>query len=177
MDEQAGRGTAVAGAPLVEACGGLSEQACGALPGEPDLTWLLHRSAQRLRGVLDDVAAEQGLAGGLRDWIVLSAIQAVPGRTQLALAHELGLDKTTTTSLLDRLERDGLVVRRQDPKDRRARLPEVTERGRKVQERVTRARDRAEAEVLAGFRPEERALLRELLTRLADGQAGPGSCM
>src|ERR1700689_2249094 len=90
-----------------------------------DLTWLLHRAAQRMRVALDQVARAQGLSG-VRDWIVLSALIAGPGGTQLALGHALGLDKTTLTSLLDRLETDGLVVRSLDPHDRRARIPEVT---------------------------------------------------
>jgi MarR family transcriptional regulator, organic hydroperoxide resistance regulator len=139
-----------------------------------DLTWLLHRAAQRMRGALDEVARAHGLAG-VRDWIVLSALIADPRRTQLALAQALGLDKTTLTSLLDRLEADGLVIRSLDPRDRRARIPELTDAGRLVQAQVTGARDRAEAELLATFTAEEQRLLRSLLTRLASGQ--PGGCL
>lgn len=147
-------------------------------PGEQaDLTWLVHRAGQRLRAGLDGAARCQGLAGG-RDWIVLTAVAGTPGRTQLALAQELGLDKTTMTALLDRLERDGLLVRKQDPQDRRARLPEVTDRGREVQERVAQGRDAAEETATAGFTPQEREVLRDLLTRLAAGREQPGgSCM
>jgi DNA-binding MarR family transcriptional regulator len=138
-----------------------------------DLTWLLHRAAQRMRAALDEVAKAQGL-GGVRDWIVVSALIAEPGRTQLALGHALGLDKTTLTSLLDRLEADGLVVRSLDPRDRRARIPQATATGRRIQQAVTRARDRAEAELLKSFTEQEDRLLRGLLTRLATSQ--PGSC-
>ncbi len=146
-----------------------------------DLTWLLHRVAQRMRAALDQVARAQGLSG-VRDWIVLSALIDEPGRTQLALGHALGLDKTTLTSLLDRLETDELIVRCLDPHDRRARIPEVTTAGRRIQARVTRACDHAEAELLNAFSPHERYLLRNLLTRLAAGQAGDclpagGSCI
>ncbi len=142
-----------------------------------DLTWLVHRAGQRLRAGLDGAARCQGLAGG-RDWIVLTAVTETPGRTQLALAQELGLDKTTMTALLDRLERDGLLVRRQDPQDRRARLPEVTDRGREVQEQVAQGRDHAEEAATAGFSDTEREVLRDLLGRLAAGTAQPGgSCM
>jgi DNA-binding MarR family transcriptional regulator len=146
-----------------------------------DLTWLLHRAAQRMRAALDQVARAQGLAG-VRDWIVLSALIAEPGRTQLALGHALGVDKTTLTSLLDRLEASGLVIRSLDPRDRRARIPDVTAAGRRNQASVTRARDRAETELLKSFSTEEQRLLRELLTRLAAGQSGDclqasGSCI
>ena len=135
-----------------------------------DLTWLLHRAAQRMRAALDQVAQACGLAG-VRDWIVLAALTAEPGRTQLALAYDLGLDKTTLTSLLDRLEAGRLIIRTLDPHDRRARIPELTDAGRRIQEEVTRARDRAEAELLSAFSKDEQRLLRALLTRLAAGQA------
>jgi MarR family transcriptional regulator, organic hydroperoxide resistance regulator len=146
-----------------------------------DLTWLLHRAAQRMRAALDEVARAHGLAG-VRDWIVLSALIADPHRTQLALAQALGLDKTTLTSLLDRLEADGLVVRSLDPHDRRARIPELTDTGRLVQAQVTGARDHAEAELLGAFSADEQRLLRGLLTRLASGRSGGcleagGSCI
>jgi MarR family transcriptional regulator, organic hydroperoxide resistance regulator len=151
-------------------------------PSQPaDLTWLLHRAAQRMRAALDQVARAKGLAG-VRDWIVLSALIAEPGRTQLALGHALGLDKTTLTSLLDRLETGGLIIRCLDPRDRRARIPEITAAGRRIQTQVTRARDRAEAELLNAFSAHEQCLLRDLLTRLAASSHGDcadaaGSCI
>jgi DNA-binding MarR family transcriptional regulator len=153
----------------------------GTLAQPADLTWLLHRAAQRMRAALDQVARAQGLTG-VRDWIVLSALIAQPGRTQLALGHALGLDKTTLTSLLDRLEASDLIIRSLDPHDRRARIPQVTKAGRRTQARVTHARDHAEAELLRTFSPQERHLLRDLLTRLAADQRGDclhasGSCI
>jgi MarR family transcriptional regulator, organic hydroperoxide resistance regulator len=146
-----------------------------------DLTWLLHRAAQRMRAALDQVARAQGLTG-VRDWIVLTALSTQPGRTQLALGHTVGLDKTTLTSQLDRLETGGLIIRRLDPHDRRARIPEITPAGRSIQERVTQARDHAEAELLKTFSTHEQHLLRDLLTRLAADQHGDcqhtsGSCI
>ena len=146
-----------------------------------DLTWLLHRAAQRMRAALDQVAKAQGLAG-VRDWIVLSALIAQPGRTQLALGHALGLDKTTLTSQLDRLETGGLIIRSLNPHDRRARIPEITTAGRRIQARVTRARNHTETELLKAFSTQEQRLLRELLTRLAASEHGDclhasGSCI
>jgi MarR family transcriptional regulator, organic hydroperoxide resistance regulator len=142
----------------------------------PDLTWLLHRAAQNMRISFDEAAKEHGLSGA-RDWIVLSALSTGPRQTQLALAHSLGLDKTTMTSLLDRMEARGLITRRTDSHDRRARIPEVTEDGRRVQAEVTRARDRVEGALLATFTPQEQHLLRDLLARLADSDKATGSCI
>jgi DNA-binding MarR family transcriptional regulator len=142
----------------------------------PDLTWLLHRAAQNMRIALDEAAQAHGL-GGARDWIVLSALSTGPRQTQLALANSLGLDKTTMTSLLDRMEACGLVTRSTDSHDRRARIPELTEDGRRLQAEVTSARDRVEADLLAKFTPEEQHQLRDLLSRLADADTATGSCI
>jgi MarR family transcriptional regulator, organic hydroperoxide resistance regulator len=131
-----------------------------------DLTWLLHRAAQNMRVALDEVARAHGLTGA-RDWIVLTALSTGPPQTQLAMAHALGLDKTTMTSLLDRMEGRGLITRCTDSHDRRARIAVLTDEGRRVQAEVTRARDRVETSLLATFSPREQELLRELLSRLA----------
>ncbi|HEY6492760.1 MAG TPA: hypothetical protein VIZ43_05765, partial [Trebonia sp.] len=71
-----------------------------------------------------------------------------------------------------------LVTRYTDSNDRRARIPALTEDGRRVQAEVTDARDRVEACMLASFTPVEQHLLRQLLSRLAGEDAtAPGSCM
>jgi DNA-binding MarR family transcriptional regulator len=105
---------------------------------------------------------------------VLSAIADGPRQTQLALAHTLGLDKTTLTSLLDRLEARGLITRAADSRDRRARIPVLTPSGLQAQRRVTLARDEAESAALRGFSAAERDLLRDLLGRLAADPGEPG---
>jgi DNA-binding MarR family transcriptional regulator len=140
----------------------------------PDLTWLLHRAAQNMRTALDEVAQAHGLAGA-RDWMVLSALSTGPRQTQLAVAQALGLDKTTMTSLLDRMEARGLLTRCTDSHDRRARIAVLTDEGRQVQAEVTRARDLVEASLLAAFSPREQHLLRDLLARLAG--AAPSECL
>ena len=174
-------GAAVHDARSCIAADDLTSGPCNAAAGATDdLTWLLHRCAQRMRGALDEAARQHGLTGA-RDWIVLSAIAVGPRQTQLALALSLGLDKTTMTSLLDRLESAGLVTRYQDSRDRRARIPELTETGNRVQHELIAARDQAEAAVLRQFSADEQRVLRAMLNRLAEGPADDpkttGSCM
>jgi MarR family transcriptional regulator, organic hydroperoxide resistance regulator len=150
--------------------------AAAANAGRPDLTWLLHRAAQHMRAGLDEAAKAHALSGA-RDWIVLSALAEGPRQTQLALGHSLGVDKTTMTSLLDRMEARGLITRSTDRHDRRARIPELTEQGRRVQREVASARDRVEADLLGGFTAEEQRQLRDLLTRLTVAPSAHGSCI
>lgn len=165
------------GPGAVEECGPAAACSAAADTSRPDLTWLLHRAAQNMRAAFDEAARAHGLAGA-RDWMVLSALDSGPRQTQLALAQSLGLDKTTMTSLLDRMEERGLVTRCTDSHDRRARIPGLTEDGRRIQAEVAFARDRVEACMLAAFTPQEQHQLRTLLSRLADEPTrGTGSCI
>ena len=143
-----------------------------------DLSWLLHRAAQRIRVALDAKAVDAGLSS-FRDWIVLAALATGERRTQLAIGSDVGLDKTTLTAVLDRLERGGFVVRNVDPHDRRVRVPEATEKGLAVHKALQGCRDGIEELLLDGISPEERQVFRAVLTKLAVGGADPvhGSCM
>jgi MarR family transcriptional regulator, organic hydroperoxide resistance regulator len=164
-------------ADAVDECGQAGDCPAPADADRPDLTWLLHRAAQNMRTALDEAAQAHGLSGA-RDWLVLSALSAGPRQTQLALAHSLGVDKTTMTSLLDRMEARGLITRCTDSHDRRARIPELTADGRRIEAEVTGARDRVEAALLATFTPHEQYLLRDLLARLAgESDKATGSCI
>ncbi|MCW2794112.1 MAG: transcriptional regulator, MarR family [Nocardioides sp.] len=89
-------------------------------------------SARVTRRLID---AERPLleAHGLSMWayIALSHLAREPVGTQLALAQAINYDKTRLIGLLDELERDGLITRKPDPADRRARTVDLTAAGRR----------------------------------------------
>lgn len=140
---------------------------CGAFPA--DLTVLLHAAAGRMTEELDRAAVEMGLCD-VRDWLVLAALDDGRQRTQLELSRVVCVDKTTLISVLDRLEKGDLVVRTVDPSDRRVRIPQITAAGRKAYAEFALARDAAEARALDGVDQADRALLMDLLARIADRQ-------
>ncbi|MFI9812424.1 MarR family winged helix-turn-helix transcriptional regulator [Saccharothrix variisporea] len=143
-----------------------------------NLNFLLHRAAQKLGTAAQEASQAHGITP--RGQLVLTALANAPERrTQLALGAALGLDKTTLTAELDRLERAGLVIREPDPTDRRVRFPAITETGRKVQTEVAHLHAAAEDTFTSGLTPDERDLLRTLLARLiaADTRPATGSCL
>jgi DNA-binding MarR family transcriptional regulator len=145
-----------------------------------DINWLLHRAAQRFGDALEVEAKRHGV--GLRGQLVLSSLKTECGRTQLALGAALFLDKTTLTTVLDKLERDGLVRRRPDPADRRVRIPEITEAGIAVQEKVAEAIGVVERGLLGSLGEDEQKLLEVALRRVVDHNPADtlrpgGSCM
>jgi DNA-binding MarR family transcriptional regulator len=155
------------------------EAFAGQLNPDADLTWLLHRAAQQMRGAMDELAEQEGIQA--RDYIVLSALAVRSDLTQLELARALGLDKTTLMFQLDGLEKKGLVVRRTDPRDRRSRIPEATAAGRAVRAKVASALSEVESGLLSGFASGEQRALRLMLCKLIgvgdEKEDVKGSCL
>jgi DNA-binding MarR family transcriptional regulator len=126
-------------------------------------------------------AAFAELPGGPRGYQVLAtASRGEPG-SQLELAHHLGVDRTVMTYLLDDLGGAGLIERRPDPADRRARRILVTALGRERLEDLGQRLRAAEEHVLAGLASEaDRQAFRGLLQRLAMHanamDPAPGNC-
>ena len=143
-----------------------------------DLGWALGTVMRAYGKVAGGVM--DGLPAGPRGYQVLAtAAQGEAPRPQ-ALAAHLGVDRTVMTYLIYDLEAAGLVERRPDPDDRRARLIAVTDRGVARLCEVRRALDTAERHVLGPLPAREADQLRGLLARLAGelavGDRGAGVC-
>jgi DNA-binding MarR family transcriptional regulator len=149
-------------------------------PFGADLNWLLHRVGFALGSLLSEVVAPHGLS--VRTYVVLSTVASNPGMTQLALGSALGLDKTTVTATIDRLEQAGLMSRQQAPGDRRARVVHVTDRGGVLAHQVQAETSARQAALLSDVDPGELDQLVHTLQRLAFGpfvESAPvtGSCI
>jgi MarR family transcriptional regulator, organic hydroperoxide resistance regulator len=142
-----------------------------------DFNWLLHRATQRVGAAFAEEIAKFGIS--LRGQLVLQALANEEiQRTQLKLGAMLGLDKTTLTSELDKLERAGLVMRVPDPSDRRVRTPVITDKGRELQKEAGDALADVDRAFQSRFSHQEMLVIRKALQDLSRGE-GPmhGSCI
>ena len=131
-----------------------------------DLGALSARVTRRLIGAERPLLAAHGLS--MWAYIALSYLARQPAGTQLALAEGIRYDKTRLIGLLDELERDGLITRKPDPTDRRARTVNLTPAGKK-RHAAAQADVRAmEDEFLGDLSATERDRLRRVLARLAN---------
>jgi DNA-binding MarR family transcriptional regulator len=139
-----------------------------------DLGWTLGTIKRAYLEAAAGVVAD--VPGGPRGYLVLVTTGRGEPRSQLALAQHLGVDRTAMTYLIDDLERAGLVERKPDPTDRRARRVAITNRGRSLLHEVQGGLHRAEDELLAPLEEQERTTLRTLLQRLATAIAPADPC-
>jgi DNA-binding MarR family transcriptional regulator len=129
---------------------------------EEDLGALLARATRRLLDEERPLLAAHDLT--MWAYIVLSRLAASPAETQLALAGEIGYDKSRLIPLLDGLEAEGLIARTPDPANRRARIVTITAAGRKRHGAARRAIRAMERRVLPD--PADAERLRRLLALL-----------
>jgi DNA-binding MarR family transcriptional regulator len=94
----------------------------------PDLAAMLGGLVRHLVALETPVLEEHRLS--MWGYVVLSALDDGPVRTQAALAQAIGADKTRIIGTLDELQDAGLISREPDPADRRVRLLEITPAGR-----------------------------------------------
>jgi len=87
-------------------------------------------------------------------WVVLARLDRFEGLKQSELAEMLDLQPITVTRLLDRLCHNGLIERRSDPNDRRAKRLFLTAAARPLLERLGGLGEEMMATALAGVKPE-----------------------
>jgi DNA-binding MarR family transcriptional regulator len=142
-----------------------------------DLGWALGALFRSYRDTAKRAFGD--LPGGSRGYQVLMFAAVETPATQLALAQRLGIDRTVMTYLLDDLERAGLVERRPDPADRRARRVVATDGGRARLAEIDERLRQVEAEVLTPLSAPEAAAFRGMLQRLttqADRESVGAAC-
>ena len=96
---------------------------------------------------------------------ILLVLRHRPGTDQISLAKLLGLDRSTTGMVVDKLESTGLVKRRVASGDRRKRELVLTRAGERMLAELAEPARRAQARVLAPFTPEEQTTFLGLLEK------------
>lgn len=139
------------------------------MPNRSMLGWSLTALLREWKACVSEIVKDLPHADRSYQVLAMAAQEEAP--TQAALAARLGIDRTVMTYVLDALEADGLVERRQDPSDRRARRIAVTDAGHALLDDLDARVLDAEARLLGGLEPAQREVLCGLLEHAASGAA------
>jgi DNA-binding MarR family transcriptional regulator len=116
--------------------------------------------ARRFRELLEPIGLEP------REFALLRSVAASEGVTQQAIAERMGVAASRMVAFVDSLEGRGLLERRQNPDDRRARALFLTAEGRQLLGRAFTVAVEHEQRLTADLSVDERAQLLELLGRV-----------
>jgi MarR family transcriptional regulator, transcriptional regulator for hemolysin len=110
------------------------------------------------------VLAESGAS--IPVWLVLLNLKLRRSSSQRALAVAVGVQASTLSIHLSEMEREGLVVRRRDPVDRRNHIVELTALGEAAFARIRSAAGAFESTLRRGVSDEEVVRIEHLLSLL-----------
>jgi len=128
-----------------------------------ELAFAINDVARLLRTYADHQAARFGMTRA--KWAVLARLDSFEGLKQTELAEMLDLQPISLTRLLDGLAENGLIERRPDPDDRRAKRLYLTPGARPLLERLSVLGEDLMATALSGLEPSQvNALLAQLST-------------
>jgi MarR family transcriptional regulator, transcriptional regulator for hemolysin len=119
--------------------------------------FILNDVARMLKTYADHKASQFGITRA--QWVVLVRLDRFEGLKQAELAEMLDLQPITLTRLLDRLAECGLIERRPDPNDRRAKLLYLTAKAKPLLERLGDLGNELMGTALAGVEREHVELM------------------
>ena len=135
--------------------------------------FLISRIKQAGGRLFDHLLAEAGIDefNGAQGRILYVLWQG-DGLTISQISAQTSLANTTLTSMLDRMEKAGLIRRTPSPADRRALLIRLTDKARQLQQDYDRISQQMNAMYYAGFTEEEIRQFEGYLARVLDNLQG-----
>jgi MarR family transcriptional regulator for hemolysin len=142
---------------------------------------LVTRLGRIWRRESDQALSDHGLSYATAIPLLLLSRQGTSVR-QGVLADELGIEGPSLVRLIDLLEAEGLVERREDPTDRRAKTLHLTATGDAKVEEINRVLRRVRGRLLKDIEAEELAItfatlqhIEQRASRLHDAKTGSGA--
>ena len=138
-------------------------------PISEQIAYLLAQANRQVHLKLDEEFRDEGVP--VEHWRTLKLLAEKNGRSMSDLTQAALLNHPTLTKMIDRMVSDALVYRRPDPKDGRKVMIFISERGRALNERLSRRANLRQAEIVEGYGDRETEELKRLLSELINRTA------
>lgn len=99
---------------------------------------------------------------------LLFTLEKHDGLSQREIADILNIAPSTITVMLKRMERSGIIFKKQDPKDQRISRVYLTEQGNSLCKETKKVTKALAKECFDGFTPEEKEDFKKLLTKMGN---------
>jgi len=129
----------------------------------------IHKASGQIGRFLEGPSAELGLRNV--EAHLLAYLNIYAPQPVRRLAAVFGHRGSTLTSILDRLEKRGLLARRLNPDDRRSLLVDITARGRRRANTVRELVEALEDDIANRIRPRDLEGFRNVMSAIADATA------
>lgn len=126
--------------------------------------YCLFKCSAKFRALMDESLSKYKIQ--VHHLGVLKLLELNGPSSQIKLGDDLGIDKATMVKMIDHLEKNKLVLRRVDPKDRRIKNIEMTAFGRRLFRNCHKVKLKAEKEFFKDLDPKQVESLKQILITL-----------
>jgi|TARA_R110002020_G_scaffold437327_3_gene647548 DNA-binding MarR family transcriptional regulator len=106
---------------------------------------------------------------------LLTTLSMLGETDQITLANEIGLERTSVAEVIARLEKKGLLLRKQSTADRRVKLVKLSRKGQYLLKKLEAKVQKAHERTVEALPEDERALFILQLIRLVEANNDIGS--
>lgn len=128
--------------------------------------YLVSRANAAMRMNFNKAISELGVEATPEQWGLLNAVKQKPGMTQSEIAEVSLKDKTNVTRMLDVLQKNNYIERRNDTSDRRSYKIFLTKDGEKLIKKISNAAIKVNKIAASSFSENEYTQLVNLLNKL-----------
>ncbi len=130
------------------------------------LGYLIGQTNSLMRYQFNKMIKEKGFNTSVEQWGILNIVNAFPGITQSEIALKGRKDKTNITRMLDLLEKNGNIERKQTKKDRRQYNIYITDNGIKLLNDIIPISNEVNQQGSKGINKEELIKINSLLKKI-----------
>ena len=130
------------------------------------LGYLIGQTNSLMRYQFNKMIKEKGFNTSVEQWGILNIVNAFPGITQSEIALKGRKDKTNITRMLDLLEKNGNIERKQTKKDRRQYNIYITDNGIKLLNDIIPISNEVNHQGSKGINKEELIKINSLLKKI-----------
>ena len=136
--------------------------------GEISVSSLIGKLALRIRNELNTAFQANGFNITSEQWGVLRCLWQEEGLSQSEIAGKVQKDKASVTRILDIMEKNRLIIRCDDPSDRRSYRIFLTAEGKSLESKLKPLAQAANQQIFQSLDEGERQELQRLLLKLAN---------
>lgn len=138
----------------------------------PDsIGFLINDISRQSRAIFEREIEAANLGVTAAEARVLAHMARCGATRQHLLAESLGMTPMSLTGFLDRLAKNGLILRLADPKDRRAKIVTLTDKASDILVQISKAGGRTEQTISEGLCPKEWAAFYQTALKLRSNLA------
>lgn len=130
------------------------------------VAFITNTSAKKLAECFNDRLSQLGITRV--QWIALYYMGKYENISQIELGEKMDIKASSVARLIDRMERDGYVVRRRDPKDRRITNLILTEMGKGLREKLLPEGEKMRELASQGLAEEEIEIFKKVLKKMTE---------